>query len=1390
MKKHFAFIAVFVFFFASIAFSAQVFRETWDGADNWTTGAGSGATVDMDEDSTTVGDPAAWSDECLEIIHPGTAVTAYAYKDLGSNKTATYSVYEMVIKAEGFNSTNHNFSATTADGYVTASGADWSTVILATSGTADTTSNTSSARSRYLTGTYYCDRAFMGFDTSSIPDNASLHWGRLRLWASASVGGADPEAYLAAFQWTDGPVVDNGDYDDYGTQLSSSADYLDLSDVEDTQFNHIKFTNTSAINKTGSTYLCLREGHDIEAVAPTSNNSFTFYSANKGTDIAQLEVMYTTKTLLAFAFSTAGNPPTGIAWAVYLAEDSYGDRRLEMHSYHDGAKNVYLSDHTLNLDDTYRWGVKWDADNDKWGWRINGIDQPNDQDSAYPIETEGSLTGSHVAYIRVVGCGDIGTLDTPDGSYSVYFGPVEVDDADWPIRQDVLLSDYTNMTTLYLQGSGTGSTPNAVTTIRVCPTSNPVVYGNFLVNGKTYHYYYPFTIENHYAANLTNYPMDVKINTHWMKAVGLLHNDADGDEAEIALESAPLTGIAYCHDYSEFDLEDTSYFFNTTITQGQTLAYRYYFEPTISTKSSNYGTITDYLSISTYNYQVGASTDDARYWVLGYSNTGLMGGAGDWSGSTDEMSGYRFLNVGTDVPDVGDYIEAYVTLTSYGNYSNQTIRSRFYCENNDTPATFGTDASDFTGRIRTAEYKQYDGTDVGSWTTDTEYSFDISPVIRPLFQRNDWGSGDDAVVFWQEDVDNPSSDNAFRFAYHYDDTPAKAAKLTVKRGTLLGNRFQCPTVKTPALFLADVYFENICNHFPMDVAITDVNDTRLYFDIPEESEINTTMWGVEFKVRKTVGQNELVPIKIYFGSKQNWFSKYKDPSQVYSPDSTHYYTSCDSTSGWTTVAGNLTTQYQQKPMNKSGYYRWTRNMFPAKVDGKWRSVYVGSKGMSSKWKLPWEVNLAESSNLRTWIDLGQVYDDRDSWLSPKTTFYAGDVRWDDSSSVFRICYSNTGGSDDSAFGMASDADLLKDWTKSSNNPIYNEVEDHTPADTWLSDASWNYEDGQHYINFGGSLGDMYWASCSTWDGQYTYGGVNWDIATYLESHTIAPFDKHLQKWWAYAGGPAGGQYVYHARADHLDETFTSLGQIFGREYVWNAQQTGTPKIWKDQGYLYMFCFGSPLSANTYWDNNIGCWTSINYANWTPFNYDSMFRQTLTSGDNLFYENSQSARGNIEITVDVLFTGGDQSVAIVLRMLDSNDYYKALLKSTRNGEEDLIALILVDDGVETTLEEHYLPVSTLIRNGYIYQLRVQSYGNNLKVLLCPYGNEWTTWIDLDDSTQPTTGYVGLYCDNEVYVDNFTVGPHIIPPIQVLGEIVLPIISTKGVHSVIAGGQIGR
>jgi len=157
----------------------------------------------------------------------------------------------------------------------------------------------------------------------------------------------------------------------------------------------------------------------------------TFGSAFTGAYWTRHEIVLTSESLsdtdttqLARFYATG----VDVFLTILLRQATGGALQFQVVSYHDGTSNVYTGFPTPTLNTRYRIEIKWDNDNNLWAWRIDGVNQPNDQDNSDPVETEGILSATHLTDLKYITCGS----NTGGGkAYTAYYDLVAIDDADW-----------------------------------------------------------------------------------------------------------------------------------------------------------------------------------------------------------------------------------------------------------------------------------------------------------------------------------------------------------------------------------------------------------------------------------------------------------------------------------------------------------------------------------------------------------------------------------------------------------------------------------------------------------------------------------------------------------------------------------------------------------------------------------------------------------------------------------------------------------------------------------------------------------------------------------------------------------------------------------------------
>jgi hypothetical protein len=124
---------------------------------------------------------------------------------------------------------------------------------------------------------YYCFRMFLGFDTSSIPDDATLTQNNLKLVCYSDASTVDFDVQIVKQNWSSG--TNDQIYD---ACLSSDADDSIWRNTNGMSIN-TQYTSgnlsTAWVNKTGTTYYSLRSNRDKDATQPADPSNEYIYIA-------------------------------------------------------------------------------------------------------------------------------------------------------------------------------------------------------------------------------------------------------------------------------------------------------------------------------------------------------------------------------------------------------------------------------------------------------------------------------------------------------------------------------------------------------------------------------------------------------------------------------------------------------------------------------------------------------------------------------------------------------------------------------------------------------------------------------------------------------------------------------------------------------------------------------------------------------------------------------------------------------------------------------------------------------------------------------------------------------------------------------------------------------
>ena len=283
------------------------------------------------------------------------------------------------------------FYSSTNDGTVYYSNLNWDTCHDATSGNLDTTStrlNNGIAASYALV--YEIHRSFFYFDTSSIPDTATVDSATLYLY-----GFYYAESSVCAMKGTQGSTLSSGDYDSFtGSEYGHTSWSIST-------YNSISFNSQgcSDIDKTGTTKICCREyNHDYLDSAPNGNyRCGVYYADYTGTSRdPYLEVTYSTA-------DTTPPSPDPMTWDTEPYETSSSAISMVATTASDSSPPIYyyfdeVTGNTGGTDSGWQTSTTYSdtglSENTRYGYRVKAKDSAS-------TPNEGSYSSISYEYTAV-----------------------------------------------------------------------------------------------------------------------------------------------------------------------------------------------------------------------------------------------------------------------------------------------------------------------------------------------------------------------------------------------------------------------------------------------------------------------------------------------------------------------------------------------------------------------------------------------------------------------------------------------------------------------------------------------------------------------------------------------------------------------------------------------------------------------------------------------------------------------------------------------------------------------------------------------------------------------------------------------------------------------------
>lgn len=169
------------------------------------------------------------------------------------------------------------------DGYVYGYHASTYLTARSTAFVHDTTKNYGYVGQEINSG-YYIYRTFLKFDTSSIPDKATVIQANLKLYPIVDTSLTDFDIQIVKQGWSSqDPLSDSNRDAAFDGCLAGTVDsgkWLNTVNMVLNQYNVSENLDPTWINKTGNTYYSLRSSRDYAGTTPTDDEFVTIRYAN------------------------------------------------------------------------------------------------------------------------------------------------------------------------------------------------------------------------------------------------------------------------------------------------------------------------------------------------------------------------------------------------------------------------------------------------------------------------------------------------------------------------------------------------------------------------------------------------------------------------------------------------------------------------------------------------------------------------------------------------------------------------------------------------------------------------------------------------------------------------------------------------------------------------------------------------------------------------------------------------------------------------------------------------------------------------------------------------------------------------------------------------------
>lgn len=202
------------------------------------------------------------------------------------------------------------FTANADDGQISGNNATYATARSTSTASDDTATTATIGQS--LAGTYFVYRYFVRFDTSTIPDDATIDDAELFLTADSDFSTTDFNVQCYRYAWTSTLAANReADYDGaYGGGATLEGTFRATSSGWSSGTQYSMTVDTAGINLSGYTGYTLVSSRDVAGTTPTGNERVLVRTVDHATpgDRPQLTVTYTP--------AATGQPTTVRLWGI------------------------------------------------------------------------------------------------------------------------------------------------------------------------------------------------------------------------------------------------------------------------------------------------------------------------------------------------------------------------------------------------------------------------------------------------------------------------------------------------------------------------------------------------------------------------------------------------------------------------------------------------------------------------------------------------------------------------------------------------------------------------------------------------------------------------------------------------------------------------------------------------------------------------------------------------------------------------------------------------------------------------------------------------------------------------------------------------------------------